>query len=128
MSQSMEIQMSRLAELIADRKKKEAPVTLYPMTVRVQECTKAFIDAFAEDMNLSRQDALVLLLDDGITSAKRLLESQQPEAAAEANFHILNTNKEHSDDDQEMMLREHIAAAFYDPWYKNINRIKPNDW
>jgi hypothetical protein len=44
------------------------------------------------------------------------------------DFHILNTNKGNNDTDHPVMIAEGIAAAFYDPWKFNINRIKAGDW
>jgi hypothetical protein len=50
--------------------------------------------------------------------------------AAETNggprFHILNTNKRHSIESHQRMLKERIAAAFYGAWKLNIDRIRKN--
>ena len=53
--------------------------------------------------------------------------AEKCEPTAAVGFHILNTIKANSDEDSEWMLGKGIAAAFYDPWKWNINRIKPNE-
>lgn len=100
---------------------------LTSMTVRVPETMRSFIEEFSENMSLSRQEVLLDLLKAGIVEVKKALDSQNGAETA-SSFHILNTNKSNNDEDQEMMLAEGIAAAFYDPWKTNINRIKKDDW
>lgn len=118
--------MSRLQEVI-DATRTRANQPLHPMTVRVTEPMRDFVEEFAEGMNITRQEALVLLLEDGIETARKLLGN--PEASATASrFHVLNTNKAHSDEDHEMMVKEGIAAAFYEPWNRNIDRLQAGDW
>jgi hypothetical protein len=95
--------------------------------VRVPDEVLSFVEEFSENFALSRQEVLLTLLEAGISEAKVQLEIKQDQAES-GNFHILNTNKGNNDDDQSMMLAGGIAAAFYDPWKFNINRIKSSDW
>ena len=123
--------MSKLESLIKQKKAREGSYTFSAITVRVPETLRILIDEIANSLDLSRQEALLTMLEDGVDSALALLNPKQPEATPSSqdnDFHILNTNRAHSDEDQEMMLAEGIAAAFYDPWFKNINRIKRGDW
>lgn len=115
--------MSRVNSLI--RRSQE----MTALTVRVPEPVMSFISDLCDIHNTSRQDAVLALLEDGIEFNRRSWEEKQPPLAdANAGFHILNTNKAHSDEDQEMMVNEGVAAAFYEPWYNNIARIKNGDW
>jgi len=108
-------------------------------TVRIPESLHAFIETLAHDLELSKQEIMLKLLEQGAKAAQEALaeiekkelvelgavEKFEPQKAA--GFHILNTNKANSDEDAEWMLGKGIAAAFYDPWKWNINRIKANE-
>lgn len=108
-------------------------------TVRMPESLHAFIETLANDLELSKQEIMLKLLEQGAKAAQEALaavekndleqlaeiEKVKPQTAA--GFHILNTNKAHSDEDSEWMLSKGIAAAFYDPWKFNIKRIKDNE-
>jgi len=108
-------------------------------TVRIPESLHTFIETLAHDLELSKQEIMLKLLEQGARAAQEALaEIEKKElvelGAAEkfkphkaAGFHILNTNKANSDEDAEWMLGKGIAAAFYDPWKWNINRIKANE-
>lgn len=108
-------------------------------TVRMPESLHTFIETLACDLELSKQEIMLKLLEQGARSAQEALAEiekkelvelgavEQLEPQTAAGFHILNTNKAHSDEDSEWMLGKGIAAAFYDPWKWNINRIKPNE-
>lgn len=69
------------------------------------------------------------LLESGIEEAREALDSIQDdeESQGPTDFHILNTNKANSDEDQAMMVSQEIAAAFYEPWNQNIDRLKKGD-
>lgn len=115
--------MSRVNALIRQSQEMTA------LTVRVPESVMSFISDLCDIHNTSRQDAVLALIEDGIEYTRRGWEEKlQPLADTNAQYHILNTNKAHTDEDQEMMLTEGIAAAFYQPWYDNIDRIKKRDW
>ncbi|HEN4725593.1 TPA: hypothetical protein ACIK6T_004542 [Yersinia enterocolitica] len=108
-------------------------------TVRMPESLHTFIETLAYDLEISKQEIMLKLLEQGAKAAqdalaevekKELIElgvGEKCDQQAAAGFHILNTNKAHSDEDSEWMLGKGIAAAFYDPWKWNINRIKPNE-
>jgi hypothetical protein len=103
------------------------------------ESLHTFIETLAYDLELSKQEVMLKLLEQGAKAAQEALaeveknelaqlavaEKTEPKMAA--GFHILNTNKAHSDEDSEWMISKGIAAAFYDPWKWNINRINAND-
>lgn len=129
--------MSKLIELIRESKtaKKEE---LVASTVRLPFKLNSFVEALADQVSKSKQETLLHLIEAGVEQAQRELrlddpleeKREQDQAEKElknCNFHILNTNKRHSLDDHEWMLREGVAAAFYDPWKLNINRIKKGD-
>lgn len=108
-------------------------------TVRIPESLHAFIETLAYDLELSKQEIMLKLLEQGAKAAQEALaeiekkelveldaaEKFEPKGAA--GFHVLNTNKANSDEDSEWMISKGIAAAFYDPWKWNINRIKANE-
>lgn len=108
-------------------------------TVRMPESLHTFIETLANDLELSKQEIMLKLLEQGAEAAQdalaevekaelaQLAVAEKVEPQITAGFHILNTNKAHSDEDPEWMLAKGIAAAFYDPWKWNINRIKAND-
>jgi len=103
-------------------------------TVRMPKELYAFIEGLADHIDISRQEVMLKLLEKGAEIAKQTLKlddvvvaREELEAPLPANFHVLNTNKRHSIEDHEMMLTDKRAAAFYDPWKRNINRIKAGD-
>lgn len=121
--------MSKLEQFINQKREREGSQTLTGITLRVSEPIRVLIDEVSASLESSRQEVLMTMIEDGLDRAVKLLaEAKGPELERQSAFHILNTNKAHTDEDQEAMLAEGIAAAFYDPWYLNINRIKANDW
>ncbi|MNG05807.1 hypothetical protein D3C84_890190 [compost metagenome] len=87
-----------------------------------------FIEELANDLELSKQEVMVKLLDLGASTARKALAAaEKAESQVAGGFHMLNTNKANSDDDHEWMLTEGIAAAFYSPWKLNIDRIKKDE-
>jgi hypothetical protein len=117
--------MSTWKEIIAQSTAKNKD--LVSMTVRVPETVRSFVEEFSDNLSLSRQEVLLKLLENGIAEAQRELE-EQSSTEKNVSFHILNTNRGNNDDDHEMMMAEGIAAAFYNPWKHNIERIKVGDW
>jgi len=117
--------MSTLKTLIKESKavKRE----LLASTVRMPIELHSFVDELAEHLSLSRQEMLLKLIEEGMSVAKVELKLDNVEKQVSCNFHILNTNKRHSLDDHEQMLKDGVAAAFYGSWKENINRIKDND-
>jgi len=119
--------VSELAGMIqrAQTAKKE----MIASTVRLAPEEHSFIEELAEQLAVTRQDLMQQLIKAGISEATRLmkLDTEEPDAEAASHFHILNTNKRHHIEDHERMLNEGVAAAFYDPWKFNIDRIQKND-
>ncbi len=117
--------MSALKTLIKESKiiKRE----LLASTVRMPVELHSFVDELAEHLSLSRQEMLLKLIEEGVSVAKIELRLDEVDEQVTCNFHILNTNKRHSLDDHERMLKDGIAAAFYSSWKENINRINKND-
>ena len=117
--------MSELRKLIKETKitKKE----LVASTVRMPKELLSFIEELAEQLVLSKQEVLLKLIEEGASVAKDELKLDVIDEDNSSNFQILNTNKGHSIGDHEMMLKDGIAAAFYKPWKKNIDRINKDD-
>lgn len=121
--------MSNLKALI--KKSKFIKNELIASTVRLPKELHSFVDELAEHLSLPRQEVLLTLINEGISVAKKdpdLKLDTVDDSPSSCRFHLLNTNKGHNDDDQEQMIAEGIAAAFYDPWKYNIDRIKNGDW
>lgn len=118
--------MSIIENWIKDSK--EIKKDLIPVTVRLTKEMNSFIEGLAEHFEKSKQEIMFALLQDGINGAITVLELDKNfDSNSNDNFHILNTNKRNDENDQVMMMERKIAAAFYDPWKKNIDRIKKND-
>lgn len=117
--------MSTWKQIIAQSTAKNKD--LISMTVRVPETVRSFVEEFSDNLSLSRQEVLLKLLQNGIAEAQREIEEQSGSEKC-VSFHILNTNRGNNDDDHQMMMAEGIAAAFYDPWKHNIERVKADDW
>ena len=118
--------MTNILSLIENSKK--AKKESIASTVRMPEPLYTCIEELATELELSKQEVMLKLLQQGADSAKeKLAEVELAEAQVAAGFHVLNTNKAHSDDDHEWMLAHQAAAAFYAPWKLNINRIKKGE-
>ncbi len=107
---------------------------LVSASIRMQKELYSFIEGLADQLDLSRQETMLKLLEKGVEAAKAAMKlDDEAQAAAEidalpaSKFHILNTNKRHSVQDHERMLSEGSAAAFYHPWKLNIDRIQEGD-
>ena len=115
---------SRITEILAEQKQKSQELTA--MTIRVPSPVKAYIENLAEQLNKSRQDTLLLLLEEGIETSQKALETPFQEEK-ESRFFVLNTNLRHSDEDHVKMLSEGVALASLSPWKEQIKRIKKGD-
>lgn len=120
--------MPNLRELIRDSKsvKKELVAT----TVRMTKEVNSFIEGLTEQLALSKQEVILKLIEEGIKIAQdelKLDESDNFDDNENCSFYLLNTNKRHNIDDQEVMIKRGIAAAYYDPWKYSINHIKKGD-
>ncbi|MBU2647865.1 hypothetical protein KKI24_24365 [bacterium] len=117
--------MSELRNLI--KKSKTAKKELVATTVRIPKELHSFIEELADYLAVSKHEAIIKLIEEGITVAEDELKLGEVEENRDCKFHILNTNKRHSLDDHQKMLTEGIAAAFYNPWKFNIDRIQKGD-
>lgn len=127
--------MSELTDII--RRAQSARKELVASTIRLAPEEQSFIEEFAEQCALTRQEAMRQLMRAGIQKAieeiERLNEGERlnRDSGGDNNsgprFHILNTNKRHSIESHQRMLKEGIAAAFYGDWKFNIDRIRKND-
>lgn len=129
--------MSTIISLIENAKK--AKKESIASTVRMPESLHTFIETLANDLELSKQEIMLKLLEQGALAAQQALEevekaellqlaqTENAEPQVAPGFHILNTNKAHTDEDHEWMLAHKAAAAFYSPWKFNINRIKKDE-
>lgn len=128
--------MSDILTLIENSKK--AKKESVASTIRMPESLHHFIETLANDLEMSKQEVMLKLLEQGAGAAMVALEKVEKAELDQAlageggspiasGFHLLNTNKAHSDDDHEWMLAHGAAAAFYSPWKLNINRIKAGE-
>lgn len=117
--------MSDLKNLIKESKaiKKE----LVASTVRMPKELYSFIEGLADYLTLSKQEVTLKLIEEGVKIAEEELKLNEYEEVENSSFHILNTNRRHDTNDHEYMVKNGIAAAFYDPWKLNIDRIKKGD-
>lgn len=122
----MEVPVGRIQEMIKEAK--QSKKELVPTTIRIPRDLNVFIDELAEFLSLSKQETMVRLLEDSIAVARNELRIDVVDPNEENyGFYLLNTNKGNSIRDHEWMLQEGIAAAFYDPWKFNINRVGKGD-
>lgn len=126
--------MNDIVSMIENAKK--AKKELVASTVRMPKELYSFIEGLADEIEISKQEVMLKLLEKGAAIAKETLENAEiAEAEAEtelqapspSGFHLLNTNKGNSLEEHEWILAKGVAAAFYDPWKWNINRIKVNE-
>jgi len=118
--------MSKLKNLIRESKaaKKELVVT----TVRISKEKQSFIEELSDSLSISKQDVMIMLLDEGIKIAEDELKLNESEkVTGTSKFYILNTNKKNDINDQQDMIENHIAAAYYSPWKHNIEQIQNGD-
>jgi len=116
--------MSKLRKEIQEAKLKKEFIA---STVRMPQEIYFFIEGLCEQLDKTKQDIMLMLMEEGIEIAKEELKLSENETDIHSNFHILNTNKGNNLDDHKNMLSKGIASAFYDPWKFNIERIKKND-
>lgn len=114
--------MSDLRSLI--KKSKVTKKELIASTVRMPKELHLFIEGLSEQLDLSKQEVTLKLIEAGVEIAEKELEFEEVVNSA---FHVLNTNRRHDENDHDHMLNNGIAAAFYDPWKHNIDRIKKGD-
>jgi len=119
--------MSNLRTLI--KESKVAKKELVASTVRMPKELNSFIEELASHLFLSKQEMMLKLFEEGVAIAEDELKLKETdtEERENCNFHILNTNKRNNIKDHEEILNRGIAAAFYDPWKYNIDRIKKGD-
>lgn len=118
--------MTDILSLIENSKK--AKKELIASTIRMPEKLYTFVEELAAELDLSKQEVMLKLLQQGAEAAEQALKKvEEAEPKVAAGFHVLNTNKAHSDEDHEWMLANQAAAAFYSPWKLNINRIKKGE-
>jgi len=114
--------MSDLKTLI--QKSKASKKEHIASTVRIPKEVNLFIEGLSEQINLSKQEVTLKLIEAGVAVAEKELEREE---VLTSTFHVLNTNRRHDENDQDHMLNNGIAAAFYDPWKFNIDRLNKGD-
>ncbi|MGL4767712.1 MAG: hypothetical protein ACRCV6_06500 [Formosimonas sp.] len=119
--------MSTLKNLIQQSKKDKSE--MIASTVRLTPELHSFIDEFADSLSKSRQEIFLILLQEAKELVMQEINNEDADCQEAKNigFHVLNTNKGNSLDDHKKMLAGQEAAAFYDPWKFNINRVKKGD-
>jgi hypothetical protein len=114
--------MNDLRSLI--KKSKSTKKELIASTIRMPKELYLFIEGLSEQLDLSKQEVTLKLIEAGVEIAEKELEREE---VINSTFHVLNTNRRHDESDHDHMLNNGIAAAFYDPWKYNINRINKGD-
>lgn len=114
--------MSDLRNLI--KKSKSTKKELIASTIRMPKELHLFIEGLSDQLALSKQEVTLKLIEAGIEIAEKELELEEVINSA---FYVLNTNRRHDESDHDHMLNNGIAAAFYDPWKYNIDRINKGD-
>lgn len=109
------------------RESKNNKKEMVAATVRMPIALYEFVEQLMDDLSKSKQEVLLGLIEEGEAAARKELGAPE-KVNSNCRFHILNTNKGNNDDDQEMMLSTGLAAAFYDPWKLNIDRIADGDY
>ena len=129
--------MTSIISLIENAKKTKKDSVA--STIRMPELLNTFVEMLANDLELSKQETMLKLLQQGAADAQQkldemekaellqLAQAEEIEQPIAPGFHVLNTNKAHNDEDHEWMLTHKAAAAFYSPWKFNIDRIKKNE-
>lgn len=129
--------MTSIISLIENAKKTKKDSVA--STIRMPELLNTFVEMLANDLELSKQETMLALLQQGAADAQQKLDemekaellqlakAEEIEQPIAPGFHILNTNKAHNDEDHEWMLAHKAAAAFYSPWKFNIDRIKKGE-
>lgn len=118
--------MSKLKDLIQNSIVTQGE--LVSTTVRIPRNLNAFVEEFAEQHSKSKQETLLIFIEEGIRMAKEVLQEMELQTQTEnCAFQLLNTSKGVTLARHDMMLKEGIAAAFDDPWKFNIDRIKKGD-
>lgn len=117
--------MQDIKELIRESKKIKSD--LVATTVRIPRELQLVIEDLAEYLSISKQDVMLKLIEEGVKVAEEAIAEDEGIDEKTSNFHVLNTNKKHDLNDHKEMLSQGLAAAFYDPWKFNIDRIQKND-
>ena len=118
--------MSSLKNLI--RQTKVTNNELVSSTVRSPRELNDFVEDFAEQHSKSKQEILLMLVEEGVRVAEELLKEEELQNATEScAFQLLNTNKRHGDVEHQEMLKHGIAAAYCDPCKFNIDRLHSGD-
>ena len=114
-------EQAQLDLLIRQSKNKEE---LVASTVRLPATLHAQVEELAEDLGVSRQVMLTILVGVGAKEARK--KGDKPNET-HGRFHLLNTNRRNRFEDEEWMLENQYAAAFYSPWKETIDNIKKGD-
>jgi hypothetical protein len=121
----------RVSELISLPQQPEEKTEA--ITVRIPVSYVAHLDELSSSLDVTRQSLLTQIIKEGVDDALELYEKKQnkpepmpngEEPVSRLRFFILNTNKRHDVDSHRDMVTNGVAAAFCDPWKKQIERIK----
>ena len=96
-------------------------------TVRMPKELHSFIEGLADQLTLSKQEVMLKIIEEGIKVAEEALNLDIYEEVENNAFHVLNTNRRHDVNDHDHMINNGVAAAFYEPWKLNIDRIAQGD-
>jgi len=102
------------------------------LTNGIQDRTRAAANYWsAQGLDVRPWTYLVYAAGDGLFDIElrpfRVGRHEQPTQDLPASFHIINTNRVHSEQDHEQMLARGEAAAFYSPWKFHIDALQKRD-
>ncbi len=120
-----ETTMPGIKSLIRESKKTKSD--LVATTVRMPKELQLVIEDLAEYLSLSKQEVMLKLIEEGVKVAEEAISEDEVVDDGFSSFYVLNTNKKNDLNDHKEMLDKGVAAAFYDPWKFNIDRIQKND-
>ena len=117
--------MSDIKSMIRESKKLKSE--LVATTVRIPKEIQLVIEDLAEYLSISKQEVMLKLIEEGVKAAEEAIAEDAIDMTEDTSFYVLNTNKKHDLNNHREMISEGRAAAFYDPWKFNIDKIKKND-
>src|SRR5574344_1921895 len=106
--------MSTIKNLIEESRKFRKETV--PLTLRIPQDLNDFIEEFAGQLSLSKQETMLNLLEEGVSIAKEELKKLDTidEKLEHYNYHLLNTNKGNNYSDHEWMIKKGYRVFLYE--------------
>lgn len=110
--------MSDIANLIKQAKEtNRVKGELVQITIRIPKAENGVIEELVDMLGKSKQEVCALIFKDGFMEAMKEMNAKTCDDKADnalALYYILNTNAQDGYSDQEKMVKNGTAAAFYD--------------